>query len=133
MSLMSREVQSRSNSVGPSGRKGNPENANRGANAQDGAGRNENGEEVKDNGSQMDYEVRRRELNSNQDNFKLVDLLRMSEKLSGEDNFDSWYEWIQDVRYARAWPDYYFDQRLDHGMENQIIQKYGRKYTVSYW
>ena len=111
MSLMNREMQSRSNSVGPSGRRRNPIIANRGANAQDEAWRNENGEEVKDNGLQMDYEVRR-ELNSNQDNFKLVDLLRMSEKLSGEDNFDSWYEWIQDVRYARAWPDYYFDQTV---------------------
>ena len=42
--------------------------------------------------------------------FKLADLLKGIEKLTGEENFDSWYECIMDLQYGRGWPDSYFDQ-----------------------
>ena len=44
------------------------------------------------------------------DAFKLNDLLRGLEKLSGEDNFDEWNDGIKNIQYGRGWPDRFFDQ-----------------------
>ena len=32
------------------------------------------------------------------------DVVENIEKLTGEDNFDSWYECIMDLQYGRGWP-----------------------------
>ena len=42
--------------------------------------------------------------------FKLADLLKGIEQLTGEENFDAWYETIMDLQYGRGWPMHYFDQ-----------------------
>ena len=57
------------------------------------------------------------------DKIKLADLLKSVERLTGEENFSQWKDWIADVAYARGWPNRYFDNCwLRHGMTSVTTQ-----------